>query len=175
MELKYAPVPAPVPVKEEEEDLKLLLQSFKKIRRESDADIDDSSIESSPKVNRKGRKERFFAFYRAHKKRNERSQYDQLFDKLMDNINNDNFECGEEEEEGDGPVDASHQKKKGYYFFTSDGKKIPNKWDAFDVDAALNELDGEEGVSAGNSPPGNDLFFLQSIFIFSVSSSAHHL
>ena len=25
-----------------------------------------------------------------------------------------------------------NQKDKGYYFFTSDGKKIPNKWDSFD-------------------------------------------
>lgn len=42
----------------------------------------------------------------------------------------------------------------GYYFFSSDGKKIANKWDKYDVDAELRRLEEEEeeAEAAGGEP-----------------------
>ncbi len=51
--------------------------------------------------------------------------------------------------------DKKHIKEKGYYFFTSDGKKIPNKWDTFDVDAAEKELDDQVSSSEADVAPPN--------------------
>jgi hypothetical protein len=39
----------------------------------------------------------------------------------------------------------------GYYYFSSDGKRLKTKWDSFDVDSACAELDNEPITSAPSS------------------------
>ena len=44
--------------------------------------------------------------------------------------------------------------KSSYYFFDSSGKKVKNKWDSFDFDAALaDEKEEEEPEAERNRPP----------------------
>lgn len=46
-------------------------------------------------------------------------------------------------QQGDGAKDTN-KLESSYYFFTSDGKKNPSKWDSFDVQAGLDRVDQQE-------------------------------
>lgn len=50
---------------------------------------------------------------------------------------------------------APGDKDCGYYFFTSDGRRIKSKWDSFDVDAELERMDAEETGGGGGKGNGN--------------------
>lgn len=44
--------------------------------------------------------------------------------------------------------------KSSYYHFDSTGKRLPSKWDSYDIDAELEQLEAEERAGAGDGAGG---------------------